>query len=114
MRSLRNDLTKTAFRTLNRFVVPLAKAGVFSPFPVGAGVVVLETTGRTSGLPREIPLLATRFGDRVTVSTVRTSSQWMRNLEADSAAGVWLHGRRREATASVSAGALSVARLDLC
>lgn len=113
MRPMHDALTRTAFRTLNRFVAPLAKSGLFTPFPLGAGVVVLETTGRTSGLPREIPLLATRIGDRVTVSTVRASSQWMRNLQAEPSAGVWLHGRRREATADVRTGVLNLATLDL-
>ncbi len=106
------DLTQTAFRTLNRFVRPLVKAGVGSPWPVGLGAVVLESTGRVSGKTREVPVLGLRVGDRVLVSTVRGDSQWLRNLEADSKAGVWYCGRRRDAVASVHRGPLNVVALE--
>lgn len=102
---------RLGFRTLNRVVRPLAKRGLASPFPVGAGLVVLETTGRTTGLRREVPLLGARFGDRVVVSTVRGRSQWMRNVEADPSIHVWLDGRRRPGTATVQDGSLRVATL---
>ena len=94
-----SSLSKTVFDSINRVVCPLARRGVVSPPPVGGGVVVLETTGRRSGLPREVPLLATRLGDRLYVSTVRTGSQWVRNAEADPRVGVWLHGFRRDGIA---------------
>lgn len=108
----RPDLTKTAFRTLNRFVRPLVKAGVGSPLPLGLGAVVLESTGRVSGKTREVPVLGVRLGDKVIVSTVRGDSQWLKNLEADSDAGVWYCGKRHDATASVRRGALNVVTLD--
>ncbi len=64
--------------------------------------MVLETTGRKSGLPREVPVLATRAGDTLNVSTVRANSQWLRNIEADDQVAVWLGGHRRGGTAAVS------------
>jgi hypothetical protein len=47
------------FRTLNALGESAVRAGCGSPglFPVG--MVVLETTGAKSGLPRRVPLLAT-------------------------------------------------------
>lgn len=107
----RPDLTQTAFRTLNRFVRPLVKAGVGSPLPIGLGAVVLESTGRVSGKTRDVPVLGLRLGDRVVVSTVRGDSQWLRNLEADDAAGVWYCGQRRDAVAAVRRGPLNVVTL---
>ena len=108
----RPDLTQTAFRTLNRFVRPLVKAGVGSPLPIGLGAVVLESTGRVSGKTREVPVLGFRIGDRVIVSTVRGDSQWLKNLEADNDAGVWYCGKRHDATASVRRGPLNLVTLE--
>jgi hypothetical protein len=47
------------------------------------------------------------------VSTVRSDSQWLRNIEADPDVAVWLGGQRRTATASVSRGALNRVRVEL-
>ena len=101
-----------AFRTLNRFVGPAVKAGFGSPPPGGFGAVVVESTGRVSGQRREVPVFGLRVGDRVIVSTVRSRSQWMRNLEADDRAAVWYCGRRHDARATVQRGALNLVTLD--
>ena len=94
-------------------MVPVVKAGVFSPLPIGLGLVVLETTGRKSGLPREVPLVALRLGDRVNVSTVRSGSLWAKNIEADENVSVWVGGTKRSATGAVDEGPLTVAELTL-
>ncbi len=106
------DPQQAIFRRLNRVVKPLVKAGLGSPLPIGLGAVVLESTGRVSGEPREVPVLGLRVGDRVMVSTVRSSSQWIKNLEADDQAAVWYGGKRHDATASVRRGPLNVVTLD--
>lgn len=97
---------------MNRFVTPLVKAGLGSPLPIGLGAVVLENRGRVSGETREVPVLGLRLGDRVIVSTVRSGSQWVKNLEADERAAVWYGGKRHDATASVQRGPLNLVTLD--
>lgn len=89
------------------------QSGIGNPLPIGVGAVVLETTGRISGLARLVPVLSTRTGNSLTVSTVRSDSQWIRNAEADSNVAVWLGGQRRDAVATVRRGALNTVRLDL-
>ena len=103
----------TLFRSLNSLVRPIVESGLTTPLPIGTGIVMVETTGRTSGKPRRVPLAAMRFGNRVFVSTVRADSQWMRNLEANPTARVWLHGETSDATASISRGPLTVAEQSL-
>ena len=105
------DLVPSAFRSLNRAVLPVVRAGFGSPLPLGFGLVVLETTGRRSGATRSVPVVAFRAGRHVTVSTVRADSQWVKNLEAASAAAIWRNGTRREVTAIVQRGPLNVITL---
>lgn len=107
------DASQKAFRALNKVVVPSVRAGVGNPLPVGGGAIILETIGRTSGLGRRVPLLAARLGDRLVVSTVRGDSQWVRNIEADSAVTVWLYGKARPFTAVVNRGAITSVVLTL-
>ncbi len=113
MTELVRSPARTAFRTLNKLVAPLARSGLVSPLPLGAGLVVVETTGRVSGLPRPVPLVGFRMGNRVAVSTVRENSQWLRNLEATPQAPVWLRGRPLPARAQVYRGPIDTAVLEL-
>ncbi|MGI9604415.1 MAG: nitroreductase/quinone reductase family protein [Acidimicrobiales bacterium] len=110
---LRRSATQRGFRALNKVVVPAVKAGLGSPLPAGLGIVVLETTGRVSGEPRQVPLLATRLGRWVNVSTVRRPSQWVKNLEAQPEVSVWVGGRKRDATGTADTGLLTTANLRL-
>ena len=91
----------TLFRSLNSLVRPIVESGLTTPLPIGTGIVMVETTGRTSGKPRRVPLVAMRFGNRVFVSTVRADSQWMRNLAATPSAKVRLFGHDRDATSTL-------------
>ena len=95
--------TRSAFRNLNRVVRPAVKAGFGGPLPIGNGLVILETTGRKSGEPRQVPLVASRLGDTIWVSTVRTGSQWVKNLRVEPQIKVWVGGKKRSATATVVA-----------
>lgn len=113
LKTAQADVTQAAFRLLNSVVQPAVRAGVANPLPVGAGAIVLETTGRVSGKKRAVPLLASRVCDTLVVSTVRGDSQWLKNIEADASVTVWLSGKPRAATASVSRGPLSFVTLTL-
>ena len=106
--------TQRAFRFLNTLIAPAVAKGFFNPLPVGIGPVVVETTGRKSGLARRVPLLSVRVGDRIYVSTIRPDSQWAANLAASPKATVRLFGRDRIATSeSNHLGPLRVAKLQL-
>lgn len=91
-RSLEADF----FRTLNRVVEPLVRAGLGSPRLAPGGLIVLETRGRKSGRRYRTPLAATRLGGYVLVATYRGGrSQWVRNLARQRRARYWLGGRER-------------------
>ncbi|MET0659418.1 MAG: nitroreductase family deazaflavin-dependent oxidoreductase [Steroidobacteraceae bacterium] len=88
------------FRTLNRVIEPMVRAGIGSPRIVPSGFIVLETRGRKTGRVRRTPLAATRIAQHVFVGTFRGErSQWIRNLAATPSARYWLGGKPRDATA---------------
>ena len=106
-------IERHVFRALNKTVRPVLEAGIGNPLPIGIGASVFETTGRSTGHTRSVPLLTARFGDRLVASTVRGNSHWLANLEATPDAHVNLFGARREAHAVVKRGPLNVAVFDL-
>ena len=100
--STRNSIEREFFRTLNRVVEPLVRAGVGSPRIVPGGLIVLETRGRKSGRRIRTPLVATRLGGYVLVATARGQrSQWILNLAAEPRARIWVGGQPRETRAFV-------------
>ena len=100
------------YRGLNTIVEPLVRAGVASPGLWPTGAIVLEVTGRNTGRSFNVPLLATRIGELVLISTVRRRSEWMKNLAAKTETRYWMGGRLHEATAFVFAPGLSEPQLD--
>ncbi|QNS07907.1 nitroreductase/quinone reductase family protein [Streptomyces xanthii] len=64
------------------------------------GQVLVETTGRTSGLPRRTPVGGRRIGDSFWfVSEFGPKSQYVRNIQADPKVRVRIRGRWYEGTA---------------
>ncbi|MGY0021848.1 nitroreductase/quinone reductase family protein [Streptomyces sp. cg35] len=64
------------------------------------GQVLIETTGRTSGLPRRTPVGGRRVGDAFwLVSEFGLASHYVRNIQADPAVRVRLRGRWHTGTA---------------
>src|SRR3954452_3874438 len=64
------------------------------------GQVIIETTGRTSGLARRTPVGGRRVGDSFwLVSEVGLASQYVRNTQADPNVRVRLRGRWHHGTA---------------
>jgi deazaflavin-dependent oxidoreductase (nitroreductase family) len=89
------------YRGLNGFVEPIVRAGFGSPVLWPTGAIVLESAGRKTGQSFNVPLLATRVGDLIVVSTYRRRSQWVKNLAARAETRYWMGGRLHEATAYV-------------
>jgi deazaflavin-dependent oxidoreductase (nitroreductase family) len=64
------------------------------------GQVVLETTGRATGEPRRSPIGGRVVGDELWfVSMHGEASNYIRNIKADNAVRVRIHGRWRTGTA---------------
>jgi deazaflavin-dependent oxidoreductase (nitroreductase family) len=76
--------------------------------PLGAPILLLETTGRRSGRPRLSPLLFARDGDRVIVVGSNFGQAhhpaWTGNLLAEPNAVVVVGGRRIPVTATLLEG----------
>ncbi|MFF5498162.1 nitroreductase family deazaflavin-dependent oxidoreductase [Streptomyces aquilus] len=73
---------------------------------------LLETTGRTSGLPRRTPLGGRRVGDSFwLVSEFGERSQYVRNIKADPRVRVRLRGRWHHGVAHLLPDDDPVARL---
>ena len=71
-------------------------------FERAPGWVLLTTTGRRSGLPREVLLPCERFADGVfVISTYGWRSNWMRNLEHDPCVRITSAGWVLEARAEI-------------
>jgi len=108
-------LTQLAFSGLNTLMEPVARSPWSGPLPLGAGLMLLESTGRRSGATRRQPVLALRCGDTVYSATVRPSSDWVANLSATPRVDVWLDAGRTSATAVLQPlprGSLATLRLD--
>jgi deazaflavin-dependent oxidoreductase (nitroreductase family) len=100
-------LEKRFFRTLNTYLEPLISTGVGSPGLTPVGAVVLETTGRKSGRTYKMPVMASEFAGLLLVSTVRSRSQWIKNLAATPQTKVRLRGQTVPVTAYVIGPGLS-------
>ena len=101
------SLEKRFFRTLNAYLEPLISTGVGSPGLARVGAVVLEKTGRKSGRIYKTPVLASEFASLLLVSTVRSRSQWIKNLAVTPQTKVWLRGESVPVTAYVIGPELS-------
>ena len=98
----RQSLERGFFRTLNSVVEPAVRKGLGSPRLLPGGLIVLETTGFKTGATRRTPLVATRLGRFIFVSTFRgESSFWVKNLHKKSSINYYLGGKAREADAFV-------------
>jgi hypothetical protein len=107
-------LPSSVFRAVNTVVRPLLDLGIGNPLPIGGGPVVVESTGRESGELRRTPLLSIRLGDTIAVSTIRSRSDWMANLQAEPHARLRLFGRDRDVTSQfLDLSPLRVALLHL-
>lgn len=98
----RQTLEREFFRMLNRVVEPAVRRGLGSPRFVPGGLIVLETTGFKTGRKRSTPLVATRLGKYVFVSTFRGDrSFWIKNLRKQPLVNYYLGGKKRAARAFV-------------
>ena len=86
---------RQAFKYFNRFMLLLWRLGLgsfvnFWPAVVGR-IMVLNHTGRKTGLPRRTPVnYALVDGEIYCLSGYGAGSDWYRNIKADPAVEVWL------------------------
>ena len=83
---------------INAALEPLIKFGVANPLVFSPGATVLEVAGRKSGKQRSTPLTCYWTGYFLIIGTVRSNSQWIKNLAVDDNPHIWLWGRRWEVT----------------
>jgi deazaflavin-dependent oxidoreductase (nitroreductase family) len=93
----RSVSTFLSARIFNRLVLAAARAGLPTP-----SVVILETTGRRSGEPRQVPVTRMLHGDTLWIVTEHgRKAAYVRNIEADPRVRVRVGGRWRTGTARV-------------
>jgi deazaflavin-dependent oxidoreductase (nitroreductase family) len=98
----KKGLEREFFRLLNRVVEPAVRMGIGSPRVLPSGLILLETIGFKTGAKRRTPLLATRLGGYVFVSTFRGDrSFWVKNLQKKPEVSYYLGGKPRRAKAFV-------------
>jgi deazaflavin-dependent oxidoreductase (nitroreductase family) len=78
-------------KILNPFIVVMMKMGISV-----WGSRILESRGRTSGLPRRTPVNLLDFEGQQYLVSPRGDSQWVRNVRADAGRLVLILGRRSE------------------
>lgn len=101
------------FSALNRLVEPAVRAGFGSLWILPVGLIVLETTGRKTGLPQRVPLLAAMIAGHVVVSTVRVQqSQWLRNALENPDVRFWLRGQELRARAIIVTSGRDVSEVE--
>ena len=97
-----SEVETSLFSAFNRLVEPAVRAGFGSLWLSQVGLIVLETTGRKTGLPRRVPLLATMAAGHIVVSTLRVrQSRWLRNVLQTPDVRYWLRGQELHARAVV-------------
>jgi deazaflavin-dependent oxidoreductase (nitroreductase family) len=93
----RRASTFVSAKLFNPLVNAAARAGLPTP-----SVVILETTGRRSGLPRRVPVTRALDGDTLWIVTEHGSrSAYVRNIEANPRVRVRVGRRWRTGTARV-------------
>ncbi|MFE5816600.1 nitroreductase/quinone reductase family protein [Streptomyces sp. NPDC056479] len=102
-----SDRAETRYRTVRAFQRRLN--AVMRRLPTQT---LLETTGRTSGLPRRTPLGGRRVGNAFwLVSEFGERSQYVRNIKADPRVRVRIKGRWHTGTAQLLPDDDPIARL---
>ena len=78
---------------------------------VGHFILILETTGRRSGLPRQTPLAYDEFDGEIYIGSARgTRADWYKNLACNPIAAVTIGARRFYAHAELITDAHQIAR----